>query len=189
MNLGERSFLFRTPSYQLIFDIFNWYLISILCVYGRQTFPLVLCAIMKSVESAWYTCYYLALFWELVFSFLENVSYLPKWEKTFENYSHFYLICSLGLPWYLQLVLIGIRHLIHRYLFQLVSLMGALIPCLLFFFLLDIFQVISFLVPSLLVGILFSIVSYLTSCVDVFLGSIICCCWFLLNHVLFWILI
>ena len=37
---GSVPLLFRTLSYQLIFDIFNWYLISILCVYGRQTFSL-----------------------------------------------------------------------------------------------------------------------------------------------------
>ena len=37
---GSVPLLFITLSYQLIFDIFNWYLISILCVYVRQTFSL-----------------------------------------------------------------------------------------------------------------------------------------------------
>ena len=71
--------------------------------------------------------------------------------------------------------MLEIWHLIHRYLFQLVSLMGALIPCLLFFLLLDIFQVISFLVSSLLVGILFSIGV---------LSHFMCWCVFGINHLL-----
>ena len=53
--------------------------------------------------------------------------------------------------------------------------MGTLIPCLLFFLLLDIFQVISFLVSSLLVGILFSIGV---------LSHFMCWCVFGINHLL-----
>ena len=59
---GSFPLLFRTLSYQSIFDPFNWHLISILCVYERQTFfLLMLCAIMKSVESVWFIWCYLAL--------------------------------------------------------------------------------------------------------------------------------
>ena len=36
--LGSSPLLFRTLSYQLIFDPFNWHMIFTLCVYGRQTF-------------------------------------------------------------------------------------------------------------------------------------------------------
>ena len=58
------------PIYQ-IFDPFNWHLISILSVYGRQTFFRDALCHHKSVESAWFICRNLAFPWEYAFSFLE----------------------------------------------------------------------------------------------------------------------
>ena len=45
--------------------------------------------------------------------------------------------------WYLQLVLIGIQYLLHRYLFQLIFIVGVFDTLLLFFTLLDSGQVLS----------------------------------------------
>ena len=103
------------------------------------------------------------------------VLYRPEWEWHLGMYPIFIFFAFLALLWYHQLVLIGIWYLFHRYLFQLILIVGVLIPYL--FVLLYLISVKYH--PSL--GILFSnwcLIDhvlfwfdpywYLTSCVDVF---------------------
>ena len=68
MNLGGAFLLFRTLSYlsniwsfQLAFDFYHMFL------WKTNLFLLMLCAIMKSVESVWFIWCYLALSWESCF--------------------------------------------------------------------------------------------------------------------------
>ena len=106
--LGELFFYYLEPypinqywSFQLAF---NFYL---MCLWKTNLFLLMLCAIMKNVEGVWFIWCNLVLSRELISHFSFCVLSL-EWEIPLSMSPFFYPICSLALPRYLQLVLIGI---------------------------------------------------------------------------------
>ena len=105
--LGELSFIIWNPilsinlsSFQLTFDFY------LMCLWKTNLFLLMLCAIMKNVEGVWFIWCNLVLSRELLSHSLLCV--LSPWMRKSFEHVFFFLICSLALPRYLQLVLIGI---------------------------------------------------------------------------------
>ena len=107
--LGSLLLLFRTLSLSInIWSVqlaFNFYL---MCLWKTNLFLLMLCAIMKIVEGVWFIWCNLALSWESCFLIPSFVLYLLEWENPLSMSFVFYLICTLALPRYLQLLLIAI---------------------------------------------------------------------------------
>ena len=78
--------------------VFNWYLIPMTCLFGRQTFfVLVLCAIMKSVEGLVYSLMVFSSFGIFSKWYLQSCVDLGLWYNSDNSFSCHTCVCFLGL--------------------------------------------------------------------------------------------